>query len=284
MLEMKLSTPSDWPACKSLWQKAFGDDDAYIENYYVNQYRPDRLLTLKDEAGLRTMLILFPLEQRWPDGGLTKSAYLYALATDPSARGQGYATFLMRYADYCLQERATPFLTTVPASPDRVPLFTAADFQPCHPLDEATLPTPAPGNTPATAVTPTEYRTLRESHLTAIAHAVYDASYLTFQQQVSALSAGGLYKIETPSGPACAVAERTEDLLDVKELLAPAGTQQTALSALAAALPGSTHSRVRCPAGRGELPGAARRPFGMGKRIPPTPKPLGESYFPLAFD
>ena len=56
-----------------------------------------------------------------------------------------------------------------------------------------------------------------------------------------------------------------------------------ALRALCAALP-AKRLRVRCPAGAGELPGTVRKVFGVGKRVPATPKELGESYFGLAFD
>lgn len=283
MLEMRPSRPEDWPDCRALWKAAFGDDDAYIDNYYVNQYRPEQVLTLKEEGVLRSMLVLFPTQLRWPDGGLTRASYLYALATDPAARGQGYASFLLRYTDFYLGEQAVPFLTTVPAQPSLQAFFAVSDFQPCHPIDEAELPMPVPGPEPARPTAATAYREIREKLLEGTAHTVYDEAYLDYQKKVSALTGGGLYRMETSRGPACAVAELEGELLDIRELLAPAGGQGEALAALAAALPGK-RCRVRCPAGRGELPGTVRRSFGMGKRIPAAPKELGESYFGLAFD
>lgn len=285
MLEMKPAVPEDRPACHALWKAAFGDDDPYIDNFYAHYGAPGQMFTLKDGGTTRSMLALFPLELRWPDGGLTRAAYLYALATDPASRGQGYAAFLLRYADAYLAGQAVPFLSTVPARPELEGFFAAAgDFQPCHPLDEAELAAPAPGPAPARPVTGEAYRLMREGLLEGTAHAVYGAAYLDYQASVSALAGGGLYRMETPSGPACAVAERYGGLLDVRELLAPAGAQTAALAALTARFPGIERCRVRCPAGRGELPGTVRRRFGMGKRVPPTPKALGESYFGLAFD
>lgn len=284
MLEMKLSAAEDWAACKALWQQVFGDDDAYVDNFHDHYYKPERVLTLKDEGGLRSMLVLFPMELRWPDGGLTKASYLYALATDPETRGQGYATFLMRYTDFVLEGDCVPYLTTVPAEPSLIEFFgRAADFQPCHPVDEAEGECPAPGEVAAERVNGAEYLALREGLLADTAHAVYDEEYLEYQNKVATLLGGGLYRMETAGGPACAVAQLYEGFLDVKELLAPAGCQTEALSALCAALPGEKY-RVRCPAGKGELPGAVKKVFGVGKRIPATPKELGESYFGLAFD
>lgn len=284
MLEMKVSTPQDWPACKALWRAAFGDDDAYIDNFRENYYRPERVVILKDENGIQSMLALLPMELRWADGGKTRAAYLYALATHPDARGQGYATFLMRYADFYLGEQAIPFLSTVPAEEPLQAFFAAAaDFQRCHPIDEAELPTPVPAAIPAAPVSGEEYHALREELLRDTAHAIYDVEYLDYQRKVSALFGGGLYRIETSAGPACAAAELHGDLLDVRELLSPVDGQREALAALAAALP-APRCRVRCPADTCTLPGTVRKLFGMGKRVPPVPVVLAESYFGLAFD
>lgn len=284
MLEMKVSTHEDWPACKALWKLAFGDDDFYIDNFYENYYQPERVVVLKDENGLQSMLALLPTRLRWADGGTTRASYLYALATHPDARGKGYATFLMRYADFYLSGQAVPFLSTVPAEESLQNYFAAAaDFQRCHPIDEAELETPAPGSVPAVPVSGTEYYALREELLEDAAHAIYDEEYLDFQRKVSVLFGGGLYKMETSKGTAIAVAELHGELLDVRELLAPAGGQMEALASLAAALP-APRCRVRCPADTCELPGAVRKLFGMGKRVPTAPTKLAESYFGLAFD
>lgn len=283
MLEMKPSLREEWPLCRELWKTAFGDDDAYIDNYYENYYRPERVLTLKDDGVLCGMLALFHLELRWPDGGLTKSSYLYALALHPDFRGQGLSYIFLRYADFYVGEQAVPFLSTVPAAPGLEKVFAAADFQPCHPIDEVTVEAPAPGPVPAVPVSAAGYRELRESLLTGTGHAVYGEDYLDYQARVSALAGGGLFRMDTPAGPACAVAELDGALLDVRELLSPAGGQLAALAALTARFAVKT-CRVRCPAGACELPGAHRRTFGMGKRVPPTPKILGETYFGLAFD
>ena len=284
MPEMNVSTPQDWPACKQLWKLAFGDDDFYIDNFYENYYRPERVVVLKDENGIRSMLALLPMSLRWADGGTTKASYLYALATHPDARGKGYATFLMRYADFYLGEQAVPFLSTVPAEESLQNYFAAsADFQRCHPIDEAELDTPAPAPVPAVPVSAEEYHALREALLKDTAHAIYDVEYLEYQRKVSALFGGGLYRMETATGTAIAVAELHGDTLDVRELLSSAGGQAQALSALAAALP-APRCRIRCPAGTCELPGAVTKTFGMGKRVPPMPTKLANSYFGLAFD
>ena len=285
MLEITPSRPGEWGACKALWQAAFGDTDAYIENYYVNQYAPEKVLLLRDEDGPASMLALFDLEQQWGDGGTTRAAYLYALATHPRARGKGYAGFLLAYTDFYLQSRAVPFLSTVPAEPSLQQFFAGHGFQPCHPVDEYRGPVPAglPAGGRAAGVTGEEYRALREALLKGTAHAAYPADYLEYQSKVCALSGGGLYRVDTPAGPACAVAFREGDVLDVRELLAPAGQQGFVLAALGLLFP-AAECAVRTPAGRGEFPGTYTRTFGMAKRVPGADTRLEQSYFALAFD
>ena len=206
MLEMKPSLAEDWEKCKQLWKTAFGDGDAYIDNFHENFYRPERVVTLKEDGAFCSMLALLPMKLRWSDGGVTKASYLYALATDPAHRGEGLAGLLLRYADFYVGEQAVPFMSTVPAEPSLEKFFAAADFQPCHPIDEAELEAPAPGAERAVKVTAGEYLQLRETLLEGMAHAIYDEEYLAFQEKVSALFGGGLYRVDTPSGPACAVA------------------------------------------------------------------------------
>ncbi len=284
MLEMNPSRPEDWAACKALWKTVFKDTDEYIDNYYQNQYAPEKLLVLREEREIRAMLALFDCQHRWEDGGTTRASYLYALATRPDSRGRGYAGGLLRYADFYLQNQGVPFLTTVPAEPALQAFFARYDFQPCHPMEETDCTAPAPRALPVEQIGGEAYFRLRETLLEGRAHAVYPPEYLDYQAAVSKLNGGGLFRVQTPEGEACAVVERWQDLLDLRELLAPAGWQKAALSALAARFPEARRCRVRCPDGTGELPGGKTRIFGMAKRIPPTGRRLSESYFPLAFD
>jgi len=50
MIQVRVSVPEDVPAQRRLWKLAFGDEDAYLDNFYQNYYRPERVLVL-EEAG-----------------------------------------------------------------------------------------------------------------------------------------------------------------------------------------------------------------------------------------
>ena len=47
---LRPSVPEDVPVQRTLWSLSFGDDRAYINNFYKNYYRPDRVLVLEAEG------------------------------------------------------------------------------------------------------------------------------------------------------------------------------------------------------------------------------------------
>ena len=52
MWNIRTSVPEDIPAQRQLWKLAFGDEDAYIDNFYNIYYRPERVIVL-EEGGCR---------------------------------------------------------------------------------------------------------------------------------------------------------------------------------------------------------------------------------------
>ena len=46
MLQTRISTPADIPRQRELWQLAFGDGGAYVDNFYHTYYKPERMLIL----------------------------------------------------------------------------------------------------------------------------------------------------------------------------------------------------------------------------------------------
>ena len=46
MIQFRPSVPADIPRQRELWFLAFGDDGAYVDNFYHNYYRPERVLVL----------------------------------------------------------------------------------------------------------------------------------------------------------------------------------------------------------------------------------------------
>ena len=66
MTQIRLGTPGDAARERELWQLAFGDDGAYVDNFYQTYYKPERMLLLEEDgapvwlllAGVGALLVL----------------------------------------------------------------------------------------------------------------------------------------------------------------------------------------------------------------------------------
>ena len=105
MIHMRPSVEADIPRQRELWKLAFGDDGAYVDNFYHNYYRPERVLVLEEDGLIQAMTAWFDTTLVTTDGNRWKAGYLYAVATHPDARGKGLAGALLKYADYYLKEQ-----------------------------------------------------------------------------------------------------------------------------------------------------------------------------------
>lgn len=241
MTQIRLGTPGDAARERELWQLAFGDDGAYVDNFYQTYYKPERMLLLEEDGVVQSMTAWFDTQLVLPGEGRFRAAYLYAVATDPAARGRGLAGRLLAGADEYFRGLAIPAVTTVPAEPSLHNFFGANGFRECftlfqEDLDPGELPAPAWDN-PLRPVSPAEYGAVREKILADCPHIAYPEEALAYQAGCCALSGGGLFAGETEDGPVCACAEGDgAGLVVYKELL---GTKlRTVLPHLPRMVPG----------------------------------------------
>jgi hypothetical protein len=97
-------------------------------------------------------------------------------------------------------------------------------------------------------VSSNDYGHLRESLLASIPHIQADERALIYQGLLCREFGGGLLRIDTPGGISCAIVEGEQNgAVLVKELLAPDGFEDDAISSIAAAFPSSAFI-VRTPA------------------------------------
>ena len=221
------SVPEDVPAQRELWKLAFGDSDAYLDNFYRTYYRSDRVILLEEDGAVRSMTAWFDTTLVLPGQGEHRSAYLYAVATHPDCRGRGLAAALLAGADEYLRSLGIPAVTTVPAERSLHDFFGANGFRECFRILGGTLrceEIPVPPSNVLRPALPEEYGRVREELLKDIPHIAYPEDALAYQAGCCALGDGGLFVGDTPAGPVCLCAERADDeLVIVKELLGPAG-------------------------------------------------------------
>lgn len=294
MLEMHTLRPEERPQVTALWQTVFGDEKALIDAFLDQYSTPGDLFVLtdgEDTKEVMTLLALLPLTFRWADGREEPLPYVYALATRPDRRGEGYARLLLRYAAYQASMRWARGIATVPAEASLHDYFATEGYLECFTTRTGTVETaalPAPGPEDAlTPAAPAEYNALREKLLAGTNHAAYPDTLIAFQQLLCRSSGGELFTFTVNGRPGCAALEKTgEDRALLKELLAPEGAETAALALLAASHPARTY-QFRTPPEAGTPAGSVSLPFGMakhlgeGKRPPFAPEGC---YLGLAFD
>ena len=284
MAIVRPSVPADIPAQRQLWQLAFGDDGAYVDNFYTAYYRPERVLVLEEAGAVRAMTAWFDTAFVVPGRGKFRAAYLYAVATHPEWRGRGLAGELLARADGFFRTWDIPAVTTVPAEPSLHNFFGGNGFRECFVHGQfrygrPAAPVPAEGE--LEALSPAAYAALREERLAGRAHIALSPEVMAYQAGACALApGGGLYALDTPRGRAALCAEGMGDgSLLVKELLCPPGELENILARLPALLP-RWSGLYRTPDGD--------TPFGMLKWLDPALDRAWDwssaAYLGLAFD
>lgn len=293
MLLTRPSVPADIPAQRQLWQLAFGDDEAYVDNFYSSYYRPERVLVLEEEGQVRSMTAWFDTSFVVPGRGTYRAAYLYAVATHPDCRGRGLAGKLLSDADAYFQSLDIPAVTTVPAEPSLHNFFAANGFGECFRHFEGTLSPSELPRSPQTGLllpaSPGEYAVAREALLESIPHIAYPEDALQYQAGCCSLGVGGLFCASTSAGPVCLCAEGAGNgTVLLKELLGSPDACRLALADLPRVAP-AQRWLVRTPRPQEEsFLNRSKGQFGMLKWLAPAQKAAWDwsitGYLGLAFD
>ncbi|SBW11585.1 conserved hypothetical protein [uncultured Eubacteriales bacterium] len=293
MLELRPSKAEEVPAQKALWQQTFGDGKDYIDDFYTYCAQPENVLVLLEDGILRSMLALLPVTVALPDWTSASSSYIYALATDPGARKQGFGRMLLQYVDFYLGEQGVDCVTTVPAEASLHKFFATVGFTECFATRkieltaaEAALPT---GEDSAVPIGPEEYGYLREELLKGTLHAQYCQRLLAYQEHICRASGGALLRLDVGGGTGCAAVEREESghAVVVKELLIASDKIPAALAAVAKAYPADRY-HLRTPAFWPGHRTSYTQPFAMIKWLSGQDRRAwseeNAAYFGFAFD
>ncbi len=241
MIRMRPSVPGDIPRQRELWKLAFGDDGAYVDNFYHNYYRPERVLVLEEDGVIQAMTAWFDITLATPDGSRWKAGYLYAVATHPGARGRGLAAALLNYADQYLKEvQHCQAVTTVPAEESLHNFFAANGFRECFTHHQGTAePGQATGaDYTLEEISPERYGQLREALLEDTPHICYPPDALEYQAGCCRASGGGFY-LANVTTPVVLCAEGMADGRQlVKEILGAEPEKSRVLAGLFHTLPG----------------------------------------------
>lgn len=158
-IEYRPGKLEDIPALQELWKEAFGDSDAYLDQFFDTAFSTRRCRVMADGEEIRSVLYLFDCAC-----GNQKMAYIYAVATRQSCRGQGLANRLMAAVHEELQSQGVAGVILVPGTRELVKFYAKMGYVPCAPQGriKATAAGPAVILKP---VSPRRYGELRRALL-----------------------------------------------------------------------------------------------------------------------
>ncbi|MDE6313266.1 MAG: GNAT family N-acetyltransferase [Lachnospiraceae bacterium] len=100
---------------RTLWEENFPEDRReFLDYYYSEKTRENRILAMKEDRKLISMLHLNPYRLKL-SGEIMQSYYIVAVATKQKYRHQGYMSILLRQALKQAEQEGSPFLFLMPA-------------------------------------------------------------------------------------------------------------------------------------------------------------------------
>ena len=242
MREFGWAAEAERPQVVALWQRAFGDSEAWVSRFWDLCFAPERILVLRQQGKLAAMASIF--ETDWLCGGRqTRLWYLYAVATQPEQSGQGLATALLEQAAVLAMQRGVEGLLLVPGETSLQAFYSARGYRPWGARQERQLFKPDSPNPADTAVRidAEAYGAARERHLQALSHVKLGEDYLRVQQMMAASAGGALLQLQIADTQGCAVVIPTGQTVYVPELLVPQPLWARAVAQIAALFPAQSY-------------------------------------------
>lgn len=292
---IRFATEKDIDELKNLWKICFGDSDAFIQYYFKEEFKTNRVLLLEDKK-IASMLTMIPIQLSVPNDKKYRGVMLYAVATHPTFQGKGLSTQLMDYAKSYLKGQGMDIITLVPASTSLADFYAkrgyAAGFYhresnfshkelqeyPIH-IDSSFI---------LEASSPSDYQQVRERHLSSYVHQSYDIDGVAYQKRLSFLSSCDIYLIRSQRELiGCAIIEKLDNNeLFIKELLVPEEAIMHVMKSISNMFP-SDQYHLRLPVNIGEGMGGIEKAFGMYQLLDSDLSQYfkdGKGYLGIAYD
>jgi predicted N-acetyltransferase YhbS len=146
------------PALRALWKQAFGDEDAFLDQFFSLGFSANRCRCILE--GDQPVSVLYWFDCAWEG---KKLAYLYAVATDKAHQGQGLCRRLMEDAHKHLHALGYHGTILVPGSESLFAFYGKMGYAPCSPVRKFSCE--AGSAVPLQQIAPTEYANLRKNYL-----------------------------------------------------------------------------------------------------------------------
>ena len=291
-MKIRKAEEDDLGRLKAIWKLCFGDEDNYIDFYFNHRDWRKEMAVLLLDGGVVSMLTMIPADIVGRDGRKTKSSMLYAIATHPQYRKRGLADRLMEWSSRQLLSNQIPVTMLVPAEPELFNFYDGRGYKTNFFIREAILTRElienlADSNHAECCLYPAEpdgYNRIRRKLLTGFPYVDYREAEILFQKKASQLFGADIYAVTAGGEEGCAIVERTEEKVIVKELLIPDKYLGPVVKEISKRMPAQRYI-VRTPSFTWDKTGGAVRPFGMLRASNGSPGPMPEDiYLGIAYD
>lgn len=242
------------PSLRSLFEEAFGDTDAFLDIFFSTAFSPNRCRCVTENGRVLAALYWFDC---YCHGA--RMAYLYAVATSVSHRGQGLFTALMEDTHKHLASRGYAGAILVPGEASLFSFYEKSGYVVCGGVKEFSCAASEKSVT-LYPIDTEKYANLRREYLPE-GGVIQEGENLNFLAKQASLYMGDRFLL---------AARREGDILCVLELMGDLQNAPAIVRALGCAL---GHFRTV----------GDQKPFAMYRPLvdPPLPAPV---YFGLAFD
>ena len=131
LISVSCPSPELIPSMRSLWKEAFGDVDEALDAFFVTAFAPERCRVFADGNEVLGALYIFDCELK-----NKKIAYIYAVATKKSARGQGIAKNLLDDTHRYLARKGYAGAILVPGEPSLFAFYEKLGYEICSQIGE----------------------------------------------------------------------------------------------------------------------------------------------------
>lgn len=114
------------PDLRSLWKEAFGDGDVFLDAFFETAFNPRRCRCITEADKVVAALYWFEVTC-----GDSRLAYLYAVATAKSHRGQGLFSKLLADTKQVLTEEGFDGILLVPQTEELARMYEKFGFSAC---------------------------------------------------------------------------------------------------------------------------------------------------------
>ena len=241
------------PQLRALWTASFGDGDQFLDNFHATAFSPARCRCALVDGDVAAALYWFDVSC-----GDAPMAYVYAVATAPAYREQGFCHALMEDTHLLLKKLGYHGILLVPDGDALTKMYAGFGYTPCTSVKEFVC---APTGDPATMhrVDTAEYARIRR-RLLPVGSVIQEGENLTFLAPLARFYAA--------EGVVAAVSRETEHLRIPEYLGDPA-----LAPGLVAAL-GAQEATLRYPGNE--------KPFSM--YLPLSADCVKPAYFVFCFD